>query len=73
MFIDTSKSIQPGLGKAPETLDAVDMGFASDEFILGMIHSQVLAINDIDQVIVTPLQHKFIKKNHVLDVDISIW
>jgi hypothetical protein len=39
MFIHSSKPIQAGLGKAPETLDAVDMGLASDELILAMINA----------------------------------
>ena len=34
MFIHTSESIQAGLGKAPEALDAIDMGFTSNELIL---------------------------------------
>lgn len=54
MFIHTSKTIQAGLGETPEPLDAVDMGIASDEFILSVIDPQVLVITDINQAIVTP-------------------
>jgi len=54
MFIHTTESIQTGLGKPPEALDAVDMGFASNELILSMIDSQVLAIADVNQAVVTP-------------------
>jgi hypothetical protein len=42
MFIHTSKSVQAGLGKAPESLDAVDMGFTSNELILAVIDSRCL-------------------------------
>ena len=54
MFIHTSESIQAGLGKAPEALDAVDMGLASDKFILAVIDSQVPAIANVNQAVVTP-------------------
>ena len=54
MFIHTTKSIQPGFCEASEAFNTIDMGSASDEFILAMIHSQVLTITDIDQAIVTP-------------------
>jgi len=42
MFVHTPKSIQMGIGKAPETLDAVDIGFISNELILSLIDAQVL-------------------------------
>lgn len=54
MFIHTSESIQTGLGKAPEALDAVDMGFTSNELILPVIDAQVLAVADVNQAIVAP-------------------
>ena len=54
MLIHTTKPVQSGFGEAPEAFNAIDMGFASDEFILSMIHPQVLAISDIDQAVVTP-------------------
>jgi len=54
MFIHTTESIQTGLGKAPEALDAVDMGLASDKFILAVIDSQVPAIANVNQAVVTP-------------------
>ena len=52
MFIHASESIQTGLGKAPEALDAIDMGFTSNELILPVIDTQVLAIADVNQAIV---------------------
>ena len=52
MFIHTSESIQTGLGKAPEALDAIDMGFTSNELILPVIDTQVLAVADVNQAIV---------------------
>lgn len=54
MFIHTTKPIQSGFGKAPEAFNAVDVGSSSDELILFVIHSLILAIADIDQAIVTP-------------------
>ena len=54
MFIHTTESIQTGLGKAPEALDAVDMGFTSNELVLPVIDTQVLAVADINQAIVAP-------------------
>ena len=53
MLIHTTELVQPGFGKAPEAFDAIDMGSAPDKFILPMIDSQVLAITDIDQAVVT--------------------
>ena len=52
MFIHTPESIQTGLGKAPEALDAIDMGFTSNELILPVIDTQVLAVADVNQAIV---------------------
>jgi len=54
MLIHTTKPVQSRFGEAPETFNAIDMGSASDEFVLAMIHPQVFAISDIDQAIVAP-------------------
>jgi hypothetical protein len=33
MLVRATESIQPGFGKTPEALNAIDMGSAADEFI----------------------------------------
>ena len=53
MLIHTSEPVQPGFGKAPEAFNAIDVGSTSDKFILPMINTQVLAIADIDQAVIT--------------------
>ena len=48
-----SKSCEARFRKAPEAFDSVDMGFPPGEFVTAMIHTEVLAIANIDKAIVT--------------------
>ena len=54
MLIHTTESIQSEFGEDAEAFNVVDMSSAPDEFILAMIHSQMLAITNIGQAVVTP-------------------
>jgi hypothetical protein len=53
MLIHTTETYHPGFCKPPEPLDTVDMGAASDEFVLPVIDPKMLSIADIDQTIVS--------------------
>jgi len=44
---------KPSFGETPEAFDAVDVGLPLGELIPAVIDSQVLAITDIDQAVVT--------------------
>ena len=50
---NTSEPCETRFRKAPEALDAVDMGFAPGEFVTAIIHAEMLAIANIDKAIVT--------------------
>ena len=54
MFIHTPKSVQTGLGEAPEALNPIDMSLASNELILTVIDAQVPAVSDINQAVIAP-------------------
>jgi len=45
---------QPGLGKSPEGLDAVDVVLAVDELVNAMLDAMVFLVTQIDQAVVTP-------------------
>jgi len=44
---------ESGFGETPEALDAVDVGLPLSELVPAVVDSQVLAITDIDQAVVT--------------------
>jgi len=48
----TTELNKPSFGISPKPFNAVDVGLASGEFILAMIHSEVFSIPDINQAIV---------------------
>jgi hypothetical protein len=59
---------QPEFSNAPEAFDAVYMGLVSNEFIVAMIDSEVLAITDIDETIIAA---PAVRVNHTLRLDLS--
>lgn len=52
-FAHTTEPGEPGFGETPEALDAVDVGLPLSELVPAVVDSQVLAIADIDQAVVT--------------------
>jgi len=52
-FAHPSESCEARFCKAPEAFYSVDMSFAPGEFVTAMIHTEMLAIANIDKAIVT--------------------
>ena len=52
-FSHPTKPGESGFGETPEALDAVDVGLPLGELVPAVVNSQVLAITDIDQAVVT--------------------
>ena len=51
-FRDTMELHQPPFRERPEGLDAVDVGPATSEFVLSVLHPEVLLVAEIDQAVI---------------------
>ena len=51
-FTHTSEPGKPGLSKAPEALNSINVAFALNEFILSMVDPEVLFISQIHESII---------------------
>ena len=52
--LESPKLSQPGLGKAPKTLDSVDRTLPVHKLVIPMIHPQVLGIPHIYESVIAP-------------------
>ena len=53
IFSDSTELRVSGFYETPQALNAVNMGFPSNKFLLPMVYSKVLFVPQIDQSIVT--------------------
>ena len=67
-LVHASELGKPGFGKAPETLNAVDMRLPSNKFVFPMVHSEMFLVSQIDQSIISSPS---IRVNNALQVNTS--